>query len=413
MDFNNSYYFNASNILSDASIYNATNLINNQVSNLNNNFQGTNVSLLNNNKISTNVGEGHNTKLSNAPNFINYNINITNNFNNSNFGVINNNYCSNPFIRSNNKNYSVLSNNKYQCNNHFNSVLYSNNNTSLFNGLNQPSKVCLNYDTNISMINNISKNPNYSNLSAFSSFNNNYTNITNQQLNNNVYFSKNETITFDNKENNNKIIKGRKNELKNSSDNNCNNGRKCIKGNKDEYCYRFNSLDKNDGNITTELINLQMIYENMKNIIENKSDVNMKKECNNNKDNSNNNNNIINDDNFIDIGEIDLLKEFTSLNFKPFNDDNNKKIPIKLLNSDDYVAVNNKQYQMILKRRKMREALLNKNKLRNKGGKFATQRNIEDKNMKKYKFESRHKHAVKRERGKCGRFLSKKPKEQP
>ena len=77
-----------------------------------------------------------------------------------------------------------------------------------------------------------------------------------------------------------------------------------------------------------------------------------------------------------------------------------QKIPIKTLRNNEYIYVNSRQYSRILKRREERkkyfEMFENDNFLNKKS---------------KYHHESRHKHAMNRERGKGGRFLSKKEKE--
>jgi hypothetical protein len=74
------------------------------------------------------------------------------------------------------------------------------------------------------------------------------------------------------------------------------------------------------------------------------------------------------------------------------------KIPIKSLNNNEYIYVNNKQYYRILKRREKRK-------------KLKELYNLNDIKRNNYIHESRHKHAMKRERGKGGRFLSKQEKE--
>ena len=76
----------------------------------------------------------------------------------------------------------------------------------------------------------------------------------------------------------------------------------------------------------------------------------------------------------------------------------NQKIPIKTLNDNEYIYVNCRQYYRILKRREKRK-------------KLKELYNINDNIKKNYMHESRHKHAMNRERGKRGRFLSKKEKE--
>ena len=77
-----------------------------------------------------------------------------------------------------------------------------------------------------------------------------------------------------------------------------------------------------------------------------------------------------------------------------------QKIPIKTLRNNEYIYVNCKQYSRILKRREARKKY------------FEMYENDYFLNKKiKYHHESRHKHAMNRERGKGGRFLSKKEKE--
>ena len=77
-----------------------------------------------------------------------------------------------------------------------------------------------------------------------------------------------------------------------------------------------------------------------------------------------------------------------------------QKIPIKTLRNNEYIYVNSKQYSRILKRREARKKY------------FEMFENDILLNKKvKYHHESRHKHAMNRERGKGGRFLSKKEKE--
>ena len=76
-----------------------------------------------------------------------------------------------------------------------------------------------------------------------------------------------------------------------------------------------------------------------------------------------------------------------------------QKIPIKTLRNNEYIYVNSKQYSRILKRREARKKY------------FEMFENDILLNKKvKYHHESRHKHAMNRERGKGGRFLSKKEK---
>ena len=104
---------------------------------------------------------------------------------------------------------------------------------------------------------------------------------------------------------------------------------------------------------------------------------------------SNKSSEIIQDENSINLNYIDTT-------IYPFA----QKIPIKTLRNNEYIYVNSKQYSRILKRREERkkyfEMFENENFLNKKS---------------KYHHESRHKHAMNRERGKGGRFLSKKEKE--
>ena len=84
--------------------------------------------------------------------------------------------------------------------------------------------------------------------------------------------------------------------------------------------------------------------------------------------------------------------------FSQFNNAFKQKYLMKTLFDNKYIYINGKQYHRIMKRREVRKKIneaiqMNKNKL--------------DKN-KKYHHESRHRHAMNRERGKGGRFVSKK-----
>ena len=84
--------------------------------------------------------------------------------------------------------------------------------------------------------------------------------------------------------------------------------------------------------------------------------------------------------------------------FSQLNNAFKQKYLMKTLFDNKYIYINGKQYKRIMKRREDRKKLnesvqINKNKL--------------DKN-KKYHHESRHRHAMNRERGKGGRFVSKK-----
>ncbi len=78
------------------------------------------------------------------------------------------------------------------------------------------------------------------------------------------------------------------------------------------------------------------------------------------------------------------------------------KVQIKALNDDEYIYVNPKQYLRILQRREKRRKL-------NIRSRFISVSNISEIGGKpKYIHESRHKHAMTRQRGKGGRFVGKK-----
>ena len=84
--------------------------------------------------------------------------------------------------------------------------------------------------------------------------------------------------------------------------------------------------------------------------------------------------------------------------FPQLNNAFKHKYLIKTLFDNKYIYINGKQYHRIMKRREVRKKInesiqINKTKM--------------DKN-KKYHHESRHRHAMNRERGKGGRFISKK-----
>ena len=114
-----------------------------------------------------------------------------------------------------------------------------------------------------------------------------------------------------------------------------------------------------------------------------------------------NNNNIYELNSYYNMSEyLDYLSGIpylNGINYPQYKIPFIQKIPLKILNNNDYVYVNNKQYIRILKRRETRKKLNYKYNMIN--------------NEKKYIHESRHKHAMNRERGKGGRFLSKKEKE--
>ena len=87
--------------------------------------------------------------------------------------------------------------------------------------------------------------------------------------------------------------------------------------------------------------------------------------------------------------------------FSQFNNPFKQKYLIKTLFDNKYIYINGKQYHRIMKRREVRKKL---------NESIQTNKNKVDKN-KKYHHESRHRHAMNRERGKGGRFISKKKNE--
>ena len=92
-----------------------------------------------------------------------------------------------------------------------------------------------------------------------------------------------------------------------------------------------------------------------------------------------------------------LLSEIE--NVPQFNNVFRQKYLIKTLSDNKYIYINAKQYHRILRRREIRKKLHN----------FIQNQYKLDKN-KKYHHESRHNHAMNRERGKGGRFIGKKDK---
>ena len=103
-----------------------------------------------------------------------------------------------------------------------------------------------------------------------------------------------------------------------------------------------------------------------------------------------------NPDYYINFSIIPYLNGFE--NYSILKKNHNMKIPIKSLNNNEYIYVNNRQYYRILKRREKRKNL-------------KELYNLNEIKRNNYIHESRHKHAMKRERGKGGRFLSKQEKE--
>ena len=103
------------------------------------------------------------------------------------------------------------------------------------------------------------------------------------------------------------------------------------------------------------------------------------------------------------LGQLDFLfglpylADFGNYNLPTFKSPFSQKIPLKTLKDEEYIYVNSKQYFRILRRREKRKKL------------SFIYNNTKEKN-KKYHHESRHIHAMNRQRGKGGRFLSKDEK---
>ena len=115
--------------------------------------------------------------------------------------------------------------------------------------------------------------------------------------------------------------------------------------------------------------------------------------------NNNNNQTDFNANYFDMFMRVPFFGDYDSLSFPQINNPFIQKIPIKTLRDEQYIYVNSKQYFRILRRREKRKKL----------GLLVDK---SDKDSKRYHHESRHQHAMKRKRGKGGRFLSKNEKEE-
>ena len=102
----------------------------------------------------------------------------------------------------------------------------------------------------------------------------------------------------------------------------------------------------------------------------------------------------------LDIYGYPFFNNNNGYNFTQFNNALKQKYLMKTLFDNKYIYINGKQYHRIIKRREMRKKI--KEAIEEKLGKNKTDKN------KKYHHESRHRHAMNRERGKGGRFISKK-----
>ena len=103
----------------------------------------------------------------------------------------------------------------------------------------------------------------------------------------------------------------------------------------------------------------------------------------------------------LDIYGYPFFNQGTGYSFSQFNNTFKQKYLMKTLFDNKYIYINGKQYHRIMKRREMRKKIkeaIEENKDKNKT----------DNKNKKYHHESRHRHAMNRERGKGGRFVSKK-----
>ena len=203
-----------------------------------------------------------------------------------------------------------------------------------------------------------------------SRLNNNNTNINYKNMTNNYlnisYFNNNQTMT---NYNNNQIYNN--NNINNNSiisDNNINPENKIISENIDENYQNINKFKEE--------------FAKINNIIKNDPSRNP---------------NLQSQDCF-DLYRYHFITPGDNYTFSQFSNAFKQKYLMKTLFDNKYIYINGKQYHRIMKRREVRKKIkeslqINKNKV--------------DKN-KKYHHESRHRHAMNRERGKGGRFVSKK-----
>ena len=102
-----------------------------------------------------------------------------------------------------------------------------------------------------------------------------------------------------------------------------------------------------------------------------------------------------------DLYGYPLISSVDGYSLPQLNNGIKQKYLMKTLFDNKYIYINGKQYHRIMKRREMRKKIkeaIEENKDKNKT----------DNKNKKYHHESRHRHAMNRERGKGGRFVSKK-----
>ena len=164
-----------------------------------------------------------------------------------------------------------------------------------------------------------------------------------------------------------------------------------------------NNNANNNTNINANNANNMIIIPNNANANNNKINMNFLEEFDKIKDIMNNdpsrNPNLKSQD-CLDIYGYPFLSQTTGYPFSQYNNAFKQKYLMKTLFDNKYIYINGKQYHRIMKRREVRKKIkeaIKENKEKNKV----------DKN-KKYHHESRHRHAMNRERGKGGRFISKK-----
>ena len=225
-------------------------------------------------------------------------------------------------------------------------------------------------EQNSRILNNNNTNLNYktqTNNYLGASYFNNTTNLNNSintinQSNNNSFFSENYSKFVNNKQKS-KILPKIPEENANKKNVNVNNN--------------INNNKKNNLNFMEE-------FDKIKNIMNN--------------DPSRNPN--IKPQDCLDIYGYPFFNQNNGYNFTQFNNAIKQKYLMKTLFDNKYIYINGKQYHRIMKRREMRKKI--KEAIEEKLGKNKTDKN------KKYHHESRHRHAMNRERGKGGRFISKK-----
>ena len=217
---------------------------------------------------------------------------------------------------------------------------------------------------------------NYLGVSYFnntSNLNNSINNTLNLSNNNSNYFSENNTKLI----NKTRLIPKIEEEINNAYINN----------NKINNANNVNNINNiNNINNNQKIMNLNFIeeFDKIKNIMNN--------------DPSRNPN--LKSQDCLDIYGYPFLNSGVGYSFSQFNNTFKQKYLMKTLFDNKYIYINGKQFHRIMKRREVRKKIkeaLKENKEKNK----------EDKN-KKYHHESRHRHAMNRERGKGGRFISKK-----